>query len=64
MGGANRSLFELVKEMKSKGHNVRVVVLLKNCPIDICLREAGIETFPCFFGWWVVKRLYFLVENN
>lgn len=53
MGGANRSLFELVKEMKSKGHNVRVVVLLKNCPIDICLREAGIETFPCFFGWWV-----------
>lgn len=53
MGGANRSLFELTKEMKNKGHNVSVVVLHKNCPIDINLRETGINTFPCFFGWWV-----------
>ena len=56
MGGANCSLFDLTTEMKKRGYRVCVVVLYRGCPIDIRLREAGIETFPCFFGWWVQPR--------
>ena len=52
MGGANCSLFELVREMKSRGHSVCVAVMYKGCPIDIKLKEEGIETLPCFYGWW------------
>ncbi len=53
MGGGNLSLFDLVKEMKDRGHKVAVVVLFRGCPIDVRLREEGIESFPCFFGWWM-----------
>lgn len=52
MGGANHSLVELVKGMQNLGNHVSVVVLYRGCPIDKKLREMGIETFPCFFGWW------------
>lgn len=52
MGGANHSLVELVEGLRELGHNVSVVVLYRGCPIDKKLREMGIETFPCFFGWW------------
>lgn len=52
MGGANHSLVELVKGLRELGNNVSVVVLYRGCPIDKKLREMGIETFPCFFGWW------------
>lgn len=52
MGGANHSLVELVKGLQDLGNNVSVVVLYRGCPIDKKLREMGIQTFPCFFGWW------------
>ena len=52
MGGANHSLIELVKGLQDLGNNVSVVVLYRGCPIDKKLREMGIETFACFFGWW------------
>lgn len=52
MGGANHSLVELVKGLQELGNKVSVVVLYRGCPIDKKLREMGIETFPCFFGWW------------
>lgn len=52
MGGANYSLFELAREMKSRGHSVYVAVLYKGCPLDKRLNEEGIKTFPCFYGWW------------
>lgn len=52
MGGANHSLVELVKGLQDLGNNVSVVVLYRGCPIDRKLREMGIQTFPCFFGWW------------
>lgn len=52
MGGANCSLIELAKGLQKLGNNVAVVVLYRGCPIDKKLRSMGIETFPCFFGWW------------
>lgn len=52
MGGANHSLVELVKGLRDLGHNISVVVLYRGCPIDKKLCSMGIETFPCFFGWW------------
>lgn len=52
MGGANRSLVELVSGLSDLGVNVSVVVLHRGCPIDRKLRDMGIKTFPCFFGWW------------
>lgn len=52
MGGASHSLTELAKGLQDLGNNVSVVVLYRGCPIDKKLREMGIETFPCFFGWW------------
>lgn len=54
MGGANYSLFELVREMKRRGHSVHVAVMYKGCPLDVKLKEEGIKTFPCFYGWWQV----------
>lgn len=54
MGGANYCLFELVREMKRRGHSVHVAVMYKGCPLDVKLREEGIQTFPCFYGWWQV----------
>lgn len=56
MGGANRSLTELVGGLRDLGVNVSVVVLYRGCPIDRKLRDMGIETFPCFFGWWQQPR--------
>ncbi len=53
MGGANLSLYDLATEMKRRGYRVCVAVLFKGCPIDLRLREAGIDTFSCFFGWWM-----------
>ncbi len=52
MGGANVCLYEIAKEMKSRGHNIYVVVLYRGCPIDIKLREIEIQTVPALFGWW------------
>lgn len=52
MGGANLSLFDLIKELKKRGHIVYVAVLYRGCPIDVKLNEIGIETIPCLFGWW------------
>ena len=52
MGGANHSLVELIQGLRNLGNNVSVVVLYRGCPIDKKLRGMGIETFPCFFGWW------------
>lgn len=70
MGGANHSLVELVKGLQDLGNNVSVVVLYRGCPIDQKLREMGIQTFPCFFGWWqqpkdwpyVLKILFHLLH--
>ena len=56
MGGANRSLTELASGLRDLGVNVSVVVLHRGCPIDRKLRDMGIETFPCFFGWWQQPR--------
>lgn len=52
MGGANHSLVELIQGLRDHGNNVSVVVLYRGCPIDKKLHEIGVETFPCFFGWW------------
>lgn len=56
MGGANRSLMELASGLRDLGVNISVVVLYRGCPIDRKLRDMGIETFPCFFGWWQQPR--------
>lgn len=52
MGGANHSLVELIQGLRDLGNNVSVVVLYRGCTIDKKLREMGVETYPCFFGWW------------
>ncbi len=52
MGGANLCLLELAKEMKKRGHEVYVTVLLKNCPLAMELKKCNIFTIPAFFGWW------------
>lgn len=52
MGGACHSLLELAKGLQDLGNHVTVVVLYRGCPVDRKFREMGIETFPCFFGWW------------
>lgn len=52
MGGANHSMVELVRGLRNLGNNVSVVVLYRGCPIDKKLREMGVGTYPCFFGWW------------
>lgn len=52
MGGSNHSLVELAKGLQDLGNHVSVVILYRGCPIDKKLRDMGIETFPCFFGWW------------
>lgn len=70
MGGANHSLVELVKGLQNLGNNVSVVVLYRGSPIDKKLRELGIQTFPCFFGWWqqpkdwpyIFKKLFRLLH--
>lgn len=64
MGGANYSLFELAREMKRRGHCVHVAVMYRGCPLDRNLREAGIKTFPCFYGWWQVPANWnFLLKS-
>lgn len=54
MGGANKSLFELIQYMKLNNVDVTVAVLYRGCPIDKELRDIGVKTFPCAFGWWMV----------
>ena len=56
MGGANMSLLDLVTEMKRRGYRVYVVVLYRGCQIDVKLQEAGVDTFHCFFGWWMQPK--------
>ena len=56
LGGANLCLLELATEMKKRGHRVVVTVLFRNCPLDRALKEAGIDTFPCFYGWWQMPK--------
>ena len=63
MGGANLSLFDLATEMKRRGYTVSVVVLFRGCPIDARLRDAGIETFPCLFGWWMQPSDWSIVSK-
>lgn len=53
MGGANVSLYELIKELRKMGIEASVVVLYRGCPIDKEFRKIGIKTIPCLFGWWV-----------
>lgn len=52
MGGANLCLLEMAREMKRRGHEVIVVVLLQKCPLADELRKNGIRVIPAFFGWW------------
>ncbi len=56
MGGANLCLLELAKEMKKRGHEVYVTVLLKNCPLAVELKKCNIATIPAFFGWWQMPK--------
>ena len=53
MGGANVSLYELVKELRKMGIEASVVVLYRGYPIDKEFRKIGIKTVPCLFGWWM-----------
>lgn len=53
LGGANRSLLDIVEYMHKKGIEVSVVVLYRGCPLDVELRKIGINTISCVFGWWM-----------
>lgn len=53
LGGASLSLVTLAKEMKERGHNVRVVLPFRNCPVAKALKKEGIKVYPVFFGWWM-----------
>lgn len=56
MGGANLCLLELAREMKKRGHEVYVTVLLKDCPLAVELRKCNIVVIPAFFGWWQMPK--------
>lgn len=70
MGGANLSLFELMTEMKKRGHEVACIVLYHGCPIDKVLRNEGVRTYACLFGWWMrpahwpgmIKRIFSILH--
>ncbi len=53
LGGASLSLVTLAKEMKGLGHEVRVVLPFRNCPVAKALKKEGIRVYPVFFGWWM-----------
>lgn len=56
MGGATKSLLTLAELMKQKGHDVSVLVPLKNSEIEKTLKERGINTITCFYSWWQVPK--------
>ena len=56
MGGATKSLLTLAELMKQKGHDVSVLVPLKNSEIEKALKERGINTITCFYSWWQVPK--------
>ena len=55
-GGATKSLLTLAELMKQKGHDVSVLVPLKNSEIEKALKERGINTITCFYSWWQVPK--------
>ena len=57
MGGATKSLLTLAELMKQKGHDVSVLVPLKNSEIEKALKERGINTITCFYSWWQVPKV-------
>ena len=74
MGGASKCLLDLAVEMKKKGHNVYVLVPIKNCRVQKELEKKGIVVFSMFFLWWqypmywskclkLVFRMSYFLEN-
>ena len=41
---------------ETKGHDVSVLVPLKNSEIEKALKERGINTITCFYSWWQVPK--------
>lgn len=52
MGGASKSLLTLAKIMKSRGHNVTVLVPFKNSEMYRKLEENEIATICNLYMWW------------
>ena len=51
MGGASKCLLDLVTGMKARGHNVYVIVPIRNCNVQKELERRGIIVIPIFFVW-------------
>lgn len=54
MGGASKSLVTLVQELKEHGHEVMVVLPIRNGQVYKTLREKNIAVKKIFFGWWMM----------
>ena len=52
LGGATISLLALIDEMISRGHEVKVVVPTKKCPLALELKKRNVFIIPVFFAWW------------
>ena len=52
LGGATISLLALIDEMIRRGHEVKVVVPTKKCPLALELKKRNICIIPVFFAWW------------
>lgn len=52
MGGATKALIEIVTKMREKGHNVTVLLPLKNSALEKKLNQLGIDTITQFYLWW------------
>lgn len=61
MGGASKSLVTLVQELKESGHQVTVVLPIKNGQVYAELRNKEIEVKCIFFGWWMMPSSWNLL---
>lgn len=52
LGGATISLLALIDEMIKRGHEIKVVVPTKKCPLALELKKRNIFIIPVFFAWW------------
>lgn len=63
-GGASKSLLGLVKEMSSRGYNVRVVINAGNGKLKEHFEENGIKTFTLKFFWWQIPKKFSLIKKS
>ena len=58
MGGAERVLLEAALALKNEGCKVSTM-LPSSGPLEVKLKELGIETSVCQYNWWVSRRRSF-----